>query len=144
MSIPARLAGAIHACRKRVAGLDDDVAWRGFLEATTGKASLRAMDGRELGRVLDALHKRGAPRTPGKGAGQRSLPSDPLSKKIRALWLALADAGAIENPSEQSLDAFVKRQTGIDSLRWADGPAKVRVVEALKGWARRVGAVVFD
>lgn len=144
MTVPARLAGAIHACRKRVAGLEDEAAWRGFLVQATGKDSLRAMDGRELGRVLDALHKRGAPRTAGKGAGQRRLPSDPLSRKVRALWLALAEAGAIENASEQALDAFVKRQTGIDSLAWADGPAKVRVVEALKGWARRVGAVVFD
>lgn len=144
MTIPARLAGAIHACRKRVAGLDDEAAWRGFLVQATGKDSLRAMDGRELGRVLDALHQRGAPRRPGKGAGRVALPADPLSRKIRALWLAIAEAGAIENASEQALDAFVKRQTGIDSLRFADGAAKVRVVEALKGWARRVGAVVFD
>lgn len=142
MPVPARLAAAIHACRRRVAGLEDDTAWRGFLAQQTGKESLRAMTGRELGRVLDALHQRGAPRVAGKGAGRASLPRDPLSSKIRALWLALAERGAIEDASERALDSWVERQCGMASLRFADGAQKVRLVEALKAWARRVGATV--
>lgn len=140
MAIPARVAGAIHACRKRVAGLDDEAAWRAFLVQTTGRDSLRAMTGRELGRVLDALHARGAPRAPGKGAGRAAIPRDPLASKIRALWLAIGQAGGVADTSERALDAWVLRQCGVASLRWADPGQKVRLVEALKVWARRVGA----
>lgn len=142
MAVPARTAAAIFACRKRVEGLDDEATWRGFLSQVTGKDSLRAMTGGELGRVLDALHQRGAPRAAGKGAGRASLPRDPLASKIRALWLAIAETGGIEDASERALDAWVLRQCGVASLRWADAAQKVRMVEALKSWARRVGAVV--
>ena len=143
MSVPARVAAAIHACRKRVAGLEDEAAWRGFLAATTGKESLRAMTGRELGRVLDALHRKGAPRTAGRGAGRAALPSDPLARKIRALWLAIAEAGGVEDASERALDAWVKRQVGVESLAWADAAQKVRLVEALKAWGARLGAACW-
>lgn len=142
MSVPARIARAIHACRKRVAGLEDDAAWRGFLASVAGRDSLRAMTGPQLGRVLDALHARGAPRVAGKGAGRAEIPRDPLASKIRALWIALGRAGAIEDASERALDAWVLRQCRVASLRWADGGQKVRMVEALKAWASRVGADV--
>lgn len=140
MAVPARLARAIHACRRRVAGLEDEAAWRAFLAQAVGTDSLRRMSGPELGRVLDALHQRGAPRAPAKGAGRAAIPRDPQASKIRALWIELGRAGAIEDSSERALDAWVLRQCGVASLRWADGGQKVRLVEALKAWARRVGA----
>jgi len=46
---------AVQACRRQVAGLDDDDAWREFLgRAAGGQTSLRAMGYRDLGKVLDA------------------------------------------------------------------------------------------
>ncbi|GIX12033.1 regulatory protein GemA [Elioraea sp.] len=140
MSVPARLAAAIHACRRRVPGLEDEAAWRAFLSRVAGRDSLRAMSGPELGRVLDALHAAGAPRRPGRGAGRAAIPCDPLSRKVRALWLALAEAGAVADRSERGLDAWVARQCGVTSLRFCGPEHRVRLIEALKAWARRVGA----
>jgi hypothetical protein len=139
-AVPARLAAAIHACRKRVAGLEDEATWRAFLQTTTGCDSLRAMDGRKLGRVLDALHARGAPRMSARGAGRAQLPQDDQSRKARALWLALAEAGALADRREAALDAFVRRVTGRDSLRFCGPAEKMRVIEGLKAWLARVEA----
>src|SRR3546814_5673177 len=59
--------------------------------------------------------------------------------KIRALWWSLYWLGAIEDPKDRPLDAFVKRQTGMSSLRFLDHRKAASVIEALKSWAAREG-----
>lgn len=68
----------------------------------------------------------------------RPLADDPQSKKIRALWLELHHAGAVRNPSETALAAYVKRQTGVEALQWLDGRQAAQVIEALKKWQMRL------
>src|SRR3546814_2194986 len=67
-----RAMAAVYACRKQVAGLDDEESWRDFLEETTGKRSLRQMSGGELGRVIGGLHERGAVKKAGGKKGWRA------------------------------------------------------------------------
>jgi len=74
---------------------------------------------------------------PGK-SGHRPLDDHPQSKKIRALWLELHNAGAVRDPSEASLAAYVKRQAGVEALQWLDNDKASRVIESLKGWLLRV------
>jgi len=131
------LIPAIHACRKKVVGLDDEESWRGFLERTTGKRSLRAMNGSELGKVLDALHAAGAPRKAGKGARRRKLADGEQAKMIRGLWLELYGLGAVDKADEAAIAAFVKRQAGVDALDWLAPAEANKVIEGLKAMRRR-------
>lgn len=140
-----RLIAAVHACRKQVAGLDHDDAWRDFLRRVAGADSLRAMDGRALGRVLDELHKAGAPRKAGTGAGlarasrdgRPALDDRPQVRKARALWIELAKAGAVRDGSEAALEAFAKRVTGKARLAWCRPADLNKLIEALKDWQAR-------
>ena len=102
-----------------------------------GADSLRAMDGRTLGRVLDELHKAGAPRKTGTGAGRPALDDRPQVKKARALWIELAKTGAVRDGSEAALESFAKRVTGKARLAWCRPYDLNKLIEALKDWQAR-------
>ncbi|MCL7422528.1 MAG: regulatory protein GemA [Methylobacter sp.] len=68
---------------------------------------------------------------------QRRLADDAQSRKIRALWLELHNAGKVRNPSEESLCAYVKRMTNVDALQWLSSTDASGVIEALKKWLKR-------
>lgn len=137
----APLRQKVQVLRRQVPTMADDDTWRAALVLVTGAASTRAMTERQLRDVAEYLHKAGAPRTaPARAkapAKPRYTDTAQLSK-IRALWVALALAGKLTDPSDQAMEAFVRRQTrqdiGLLSPRDANG-----VIEALKAWCRRVG-----
>lgn len=135
----ARLIKAVQTCRRKVAGLGDDDAWRDFLVRETGKRSLREMNNRELGKVLDALRAKGAPKAPPRRAGARHLPESRLAMKVRALWLSLYHLGAISDPSEAALNGFCKRQVGVDTVAWLAPETAFKLIEALKARCKRAG-----
>ena len=56
---------------------------------------------------------------------------------MRALWLFLHQLGAVKNPSEAALAAYVKRIAKVDALQWADGHQTEALIETLKKWAMR-------
>lgn len=133
----AKLIRTVQACRRQVPGLNEDEVWRLFLAVTVGKNSLRAMTGRELGRVIDALHAKGAPRLAGKKAGQPLKDDRAQARMARGLWIELHREGHVNDPSEAALDRFAERITRKAHLRWC-GPADLnKVVEALKAWRDR-------
>lgn len=68
-----------------------------------------------------------------------SLP-EPQARKIWQLWQALHEAGAVRNPHEKALNAFVKRQTKVESYRWLNRYQASEIIEALKKWQGRVGS----
>lgn len=140
----SRMFAAIHASRRKVDGLGEEDSWRDFLAATTGKRSLRAMDGRELGRVLDALHDRGAPGGFERVGGRVRLADSPQARRARALWIDLHELAQIDDPSEKALGHFVKRQTGRDALRFCTAADMGKVIEALDSWCRRAGLDASD
>lgn len=59
-------------------------------------------------------------------------------RKIRAVWLLLHELGAIQNPSEQALAAYVHRITKVDALQWLSAAQSDRVIETMKSWAMRL------
>lgn len=136
----ARAIAAVQTCRRQVPALADDSTWRAFLLRVTGAESLRAMDGRQLGRVLDELHRAGAPRRAGAGAAKPALDDRPQMRKARALWIELAKAGAVRDRSEAALHAFAKRVTGKDQVAWCTPADLNRLIEALKDWRDRTDA----
>lgn len=130
-----RSIAAAHACRRQVAGMGDEDTWRDFLETTTGKRSMRAMSDRQIRSVVEALRGRGARKAPPRRAGGRPLADAATARKARALWISLYHLGCVQDPSERALASFVKRQSGVDDLRFLH--EALGVIEALKAWAAR-------
>jgi hypothetical protein len=63
--------------------------------------------------------------------------NDAQKRMVVALWITLAKAGVVKNSSDNALQAYVKRMTRIDNLRWCDGADCDRLIESLKSWAKR-------
>ena len=137
----ARLITLVHVAKQQL-GLDVE-QYRGILAAHGGgKTSSAELNNLELDRVMSYMRRLGfvVRAKGGKTATtkpSRRLALDEQSKKIRALWLLLRDLGALRNPSEAALAAYVRRMTGIDDLHWINQDQASAVIEALKKWAMR-------
>lgn len=120
-----KLIGAVRAAASRLHLSDEDR--RAIQLEMTGKASMSDMTPAEIGRVLDRLNRdRPAPMAHRAHVG-----------KVRALWWTLYWLGEIDEPNDQALDAFVRRQTGISSLRFLNHSKAPAVIEALKAMTAR-------
>jgi phage gp16-like protein len=69
----------------------------------------------------------------------RRDPPDPLSRKIRALWLSLHKAGIVRDASDNALNRYIMRQVKVRSMEWLDTPKAIAVIESLKKWKEREG-----
>lgn len=117
--------------------LDKDT-YSQMLLTLTGKASTRDMDVPQLTKVFKSLQGKGFKVRPAKKArAQCPLDDHPQSKKIRALWLEMADQGIVRDSSEQALARWIKRETGVDSLQWLEPEQASSAIEKLKQWQRR-------
>lgn len=140
------LLAKIHLGAKEL-GLAEDTR-RDVLEKITGHRSSADCSDRELIMVL--AHYRSLGWTP-TGAAKprmgavpvrkpsRTAAQHPVAKKARAMWISLHQLGVVREPSEAALEAFGKRQLGVDRLQWADQGQGFRLIEALKQMAERVG-----
>ena len=138
-----RLIRLIHVA-KRDLSMDDDT-YRAILQRIGKKASSADLTIPELEKVLEHLKRSGfkvrsksksAPK-PAQAKPSRPLAQDLESKKIRALWLFLHELGAVKNPSEEALAAYVTRIAGVDALQWISGEQAERLIETMKKWAMR-------
>lgn len=128
----SKLIGMIHMAKARL-GMDDET-YRMFLVDTIRKNSLRGTNSREQWRVMEELKRRGfAPQAIHKGA---RLVDDPQAKKVRALWLTMADCGIVRDRSEKALGTYVRRITG-RGLADASTKQLSLVIETLKRWLDR-------
>jgi hypothetical protein len=127
----AALLARIHASRSARPDLVEEDSWRAFLRrAVRGGERLSVMTDGELAIVAAAL-------SPSRRGARASL--SPSHAKARALWIVLAGLGAVVDRSDRALDAFCRRQTGLDAWSWFDQRACRGVIEALKAWIARVG-----
>lgn len=132
-----KLIAAIHVAKKEQ-GLDDDT-YRAKLVAVTGKSSTKGMSVEELHQVLDDFKRTGSGDRRPDG---RAKLSGRYAGKLQALWIAGYNLGIVENRDDAALIAFVKRQTGLDAVRFLKLPADARkAVEALKAWIAREAVV---
>ena len=115
--------------------------YRDIYDNAVGKRSLRAMTGRELYRVFEALKSCGFVKDKvGKGAGDASLCDDPQARKIRSLWLNLRDLGVLRDSSEAALLSYIKCRTRLERMEWLNAAQKSWIIESLKSWVDRVEA----
>ena len=128
-----RLIKLIHVGRREL-GLDEPT-YRTML-ASAGKAdSTSAMGVPALMAVLERMKATGFKIRPKAGDRPQTINRD--ASKVRALWLFLHALGAVRDPSEAALAAYVKRIAKVDDLRWARGDAVTALIETLKKWAMR-------
>ncbi|ELQ8315449.1 MULTISPECIES: gp16 family protein [Pseudomonadota] len=136
-----RLIRLIHV-GKRELGLDDEI-YRALLMGSVQKDSTSAMSVPELERVLERMKRSGfkvrvkSARPPAQSRPGRPLAQYPEARKVRALWLFLHQLGAVKNPSEEALAAYVKRIAKVDALQWTNGNQTEALIETLKKWAMR-------
>jgi hypothetical protein len=137
------LQKAVHACRRKVAGLEDEAAWRGFLARATATAtapgvdSVRDMTMQQMVLVVEALHAAGAPKA-------RAKLAEAHLRMARGLWIELHRAGVVKHGSDAALDAFVRRTTKVGCLAWCGPDQANKVIEALKDWSKRKGVEVRE
>lgn len=53
------------------------------------------------------------------------------------MWHQLHRDGLVDNPGAPALNAWVRRQVGVDALRFCTGPQLDTLIEALKAWRER-------
>lgn len=136
----ARDLAKIHIAKKDL-GLDD-ATYRALLARVAGVSSARDLDATGRAAVLRELRRGGwTPKAP-RAVHTRPLAGAPQARKIRALWLSLHDAGVVRDPAEAALAHYVRRHTGVEALQWLDVHQAGRVIEHLKKWAARAGAVL--
>lgn len=124
----------INIGRHQLRMVEDD--YRQLLLATTGKISLRECSDGQLERMIDALKAKGFKPLP---KGGRAAATHPVARKARALWISLHQLGVVNNPSEQALEAFARRQLKCERFAWARQSEGHRIIEALKSMAARAG-----
>lgn len=131
----SKLIQLIHIAKSQLA-IDDDT-YRQMLLATAGKDSTRQCSIPQLQEVLDTLKAQGFSVKTDRKTRSRKPDNAPQSKKIRALWLTLADAGLVQNRSEEALGRWVKRETGVEALNWLSSEQASQCIEKLKKWLAR-------
>lgn len=125
----------IHIAKSQL-NIDDDT-YRHLLQTLTQKNSTKIMTIRELKKVVDNLKAKGFKVKPPKKAGKITA-TEPIHKKIRSLWLKLADAGEVKNRSEKAINSYVKRITGVEVMDWLTEKQAMVVIESLKCWQARI------
>ena len=141
-----RLIKLIQVARRDL-GLDEP-NYRGILFAQGGNDSLAAMPIDGMQKVLDYLKAQGFKVRSTKTDRKQATGKD--ASKVRALWLFLHELGAVRDPSEAALTAYVKRIAKVDDVQWMRGARRVDsgsrpmvkgreelVIETLKKWAMR-------
>ncbi|MBB1601549.1 gp16 family protein [Variovorax sp. UMC13] len=128
-----RLITLIHVAKRDLQM--DDPTYRTMLR-TAGKADSTAKMGvPALMKVLEHAKKAGF-KVRSK-AGDRPLATSTEARKVRALWLFLHQLGAVQDPAESALAAYVRRIAKVDDLRWARHDQMLALIETLKKWAMR-------
>lgn len=136
----------IHLGAKEL-GLREDER-RDVLERLTGHRSAGDCTDAQLDQVLAHFRTLGwkakpaaqpAARSGAAPKPRRQPATSPVAMKARAMWLSLWNLGVVRQSSEAALEAFAKRQLGVDRLQWADEGQAYRLIEALKAMAERAG-----
>lgn len=125
----------IHIAKSQL-NLDDDT-YRHLLLNVTKKTSTKDMTVWELEKILTNMKLKGFKVKSSKKTGKITA-TEPVHKKIRSLWLELADAGEVKNRSEKAINSYVKRITGVEVMDWLTQKQAMTVIESLKSWQARI------
>lgn len=132
---------AIHAIAKTLGMSEDDR--RAVMMQLVRKDSCKACNPRELAAVrahLEGLQQRmqGQANTARPASfAQRKAAASPQERYLHVLWRELSEAGKVNEPGERGLNAWVQRQCGVSSPRFASSAQLNALVESAKLWLGR-------
>lgn len=120
-------------------GIRDDAEKRAIYSRVTGVDQLKVMTVGQEEKVLAELRRLGFNPAAKLSAGQPDM-AGKFSPKIRALWIALYNLGAVQDRRDSAITAFVKGQVAIDRVRFVHRANDANsIIEALKAIATRHG-----
>lgn len=127
---------AIHIAKKQLELPEDE--YRDLMATVCGGIRSSAkLDAAGRQRFLAHLHtclrERGIPAA---RPTRKQLPPD--ERKVWALWMQLADAGEVQERTMKAIDAWVRQQLQVDTLRFLNDQQMQLAIERLKQWLRRV------
>lgn len=134
----------IHLAKNQL-GLDDDT-YRSIIRQTCGKESSAKCTDKQLMKVIEHLKEKGwsDKKTRKKSDKTRmerkayEKPNKASTSKIYALWGVLQRSGKVKSHDKAALDAFVKKYTDVDHVKWLDELQAQKIIECLKQWILRV------
>lgn len=124
----------IHLGKKALGWTEDE--YRDIMATVCGGVR-SAGDLDMAGRKRFIEHIQVCKRAGGQVTLQRRRPLKGYERKMWALWMQLADIGLVATRSMVALNAFSKRQTGVDSTEWLNQQQRELVIESLKSWLAR-------
>lgn len=124
---------------------DDDLYRDVMAQVCGGITSAAKLDDAGRRRLLAHLQARkdaedGKPARPAPAARK---PLSAVGKKLWSLWMQAADKGLVRSRTMAALNAWCKRQTGVDRIEWLSEPQQALAIESLKLWVTR-GDLVAD
>ena len=140
----------IHVAKRELA-LDDE-AYKAAIEGVAqGKTSSADLTVTQLEMLLERFKSAGFKRQSTASKARRKSPvagtpvRTPEISKIRAIWITMRQHGFVKDGSETALNSYVQRMTiklnggvGVAEVGWLNDALAVKVLEALKGWHRRL------
>lgn len=132
-SAAARDIRAIHTLKTRLKWSDDD--YRALLRTLTGKTSSKDCTPAERRHVRE--HLQGLAARAGVARPQVRTPLSPRERKVWALWQRAHRDGLVQSTHPRALDAWVRRQVGVDALRFCTPAQLDTLIESLKKWVER-------
>lgn len=127
----------LHLAKKQLNMEDDD--YRDALARVTGQRSAADLSAKQLEAALAEMTRLGFTAQPKSARPAGKAAFTPAASKARAMLISLSLMGVIRDSSESALNAFARRQTGIDRLDWVNESHVYKVIEALKDIANRNG-----
>ena len=145
----------IHLARAQLQLSRED--YEHVLHEVTGKRSAADLVPGERDKLIQHFKTKGFQIKPSGRAKPVAKPAPddkPQIRKMRAIWWALADVGAVERPvgaggCAAAVEAWALRQASkgalgaFSALRFADPFQLNKLIEELKSWGERVGAQVL-
>ena len=131
----------------------DDEFYRGIwlpLQGATkdaeGRYSATTMTIGQLCQAVERMKDSGFKPT-GK-AGKKFTHNDdwrkPRIAKLNAMWMSMAEAGVVQDKSQDALEHWCKRHHKKDRLQWASSQELNTCIEQLKQWAQRRGVELIN
>ncbi len=127
----------IHTLKKAL-NWDDDL-YRDVMSQIVGATSAADLDDKGRAKLLAHMQARKDAQD-GKPARPARTPLDATGRKLWSLWMQAADEGLVKARTMAALNAWIKRQTGVERIEWlgAKGQADL-AIESLKLWVARGG-----
>lgn len=130
------LLAQVHIARKSLAMQEDD--YRAVLEQVTGHGSAKDCTDQQLRDAIGKFEELGF-RPHGSSTKRRAIGTSKTVRKARAMWISLYQLGAVADGSDAALEAFGRRQLGVERLQWANEREGYKLIEAMKAIATRYG-----